>query len=309
MLKVLARRLALSVPIVFIVATLTFFLVAFIPGSPAQFILGNTASRQEVARLNVQLGLNRPLFDQYTSWLDHALHGNLGTSFLTGESVTKVVSEALSTTLSLAILAMAFTLIVGTSLGIFAALKGGRVDRTIHSLCSLGIAIPNYWLAALLLLVFAVTFRVFPADGYVGITSSPGQWLTHLVLPVVALSLGSIGQVAFQARAATLDVLGREFIRTLQAAGISRRRILARNAAIPVMTTAGILFLFLLGGVVVIETVFNLPGMGNLMLQSVEGHDLAVVQGVVLYFTVVVVLVNLGIDLLNAWLDPRSRAR
>jgi len=133
------------------------------------------------------------------------------------------------------------------------------------------------------------------------------------VLPVVALSLGSIGQVAFQARAATLDVLGREFIRTLQAAGISRRRILAkhvaRNAAIPVMTTAGILFLFLLGGVVVIETVFNLPGMGNLMLQSVEGHDLAVVQGVVLYFTVVVVLVNLGIDLLNAWLDPRSRAR
>jgi peptide/nickel transport system permease protein len=162
-------------------------------------------------------------------------------------------------------------------------------------------------------LVFAVTFRVFPADGYVGITSSPGQWLTHLVLPVVALSLGSIGQVAFQARAATLDVLGREFIRTLQAAGISRRRILAkhvaRNAAIPVMTTAGILFLFLLGGVVVIETVFNLPGMGNLMLQSVEGHDLAVVQGVVLYFTVVVVLVNLGIDLLNAWLDPRSRAR
>jgi peptide/nickel transport system permease protein len=294
-----------------IVATLTFFLVQLDPGDPAAYILGSTASKQQIAQLHTQLGLDRPLLEQFGSWLGNALHGDFGDSYVSAQPVSTALAQALPATLSVALLSTGCTLVAGVLLGIWAAVRGGRVDKAVQTVCGFGMAVPNYWLAAFLVLLLAIKVRAFPATGYVDFTDSPGEWLAHLVLPVAALSAGVLAQVVFQARSATLDALSRDFVRTLQAAGIPRRRILLkhvlRNAAIPVTTVTGINFVMTLGGVVVIESIFNLSGMGNLMLTSVQGHDLTVVQGAVLFFSAAVVLANLVVDLVTAWLDPRVR--
>jgi peptide/nickel transport system permease protein len=220
----------------------------------------------------------------------------------------------LAPTLSLAILSTLFTLLVGLVLGMAAAVRGGRTDKTVQWLGSLGMAIPNFWLAALLVFVFAIQIPLFPATGYAELgTDGLGPWLSHLVLPILALSAVNLGQIAFQARAAFADTLSRDFIRTLQATGVPRRRILfkhlLRNASVPVVTVTGLTFIFTLGGVVVLELIFTLPGMGNLMLQSVQTNDFSVVQGGVLYFSLAVILVNLVVDVATAGLDPRVRVR
>ena len=311
MLRFAIRRLAVAIPIIFVVATLSFFLVQLVPGSPAAAILGAGASQEQVAQLEQQLGLDQPVMTQYLTWLGHAVQGNMGESFLTGQPVSESLAQALPPTLSLAILATLLTTVIGFALGMIAAVKGGTFDKVIQWLCSLGMAIPNFWLAALLVFVFAIQAGIFPSSDYVDFSDSPLLWFEHLVLPVIALTIAALGQITFQARAAVTDVLSREYVRTLQAAGVPRYRILfkhaVRNAAIPVVTVAGLTFVFTLGGIVIIETIFNMPGMGSLMLRSVQTNDFSVVQASVLYFSIVVIIVNLITDLATAWLNPRVR--
>ncbi|MFC8361295.1 ABC transporter permease [Streptomyces griseorubiginosus] len=314
MLRFAFRRLMVAVPIVFAVATLSFFLVQLVPGSPAAAILGVNASKADVTALDHNLGLDRPVISQYGTWISHAIQGSLGGSFVNGQSVSDVLAQALPPTLSLALVSTLLTLLLGTALGMLAAVKGGHADRTVQWLGSLGMAIPNFWLAAVLVFLFAIKVPVLPASGYAELTTDGfGPWLTHLLLPAVALSAANLGQIAFQARAAVQDVLSRDFVRTLHATGVPRRRILfkhvLRNAAIPVVTVAGLTFVFTLGGVVVLELIFNFPGMGNLMLRSVQTHDFSVVQGGVLYFSLVVIVINLAVEFLTATLDPRVRVR
>jgi len=310
-LRFAIRRLAVAIPIIFVVATLSFFLVQLVPGSPAAAILGAGASQEQVAQLEQQLGLDQPVMTQYLTWLGHAVQGNMGESFLTGQPVSESLAQALPPTLSLAILATLLTTVIGFALGMIAAVKGGTFDKVIQWLCSLGMAIPNFWLAALLVFVFAIQAGIFPSSDYVDFSDSPLLWFEHLVLPVIALTIAALGQITFQARAAVTDVLSREYVRTLQAAGVPRYRILfkhaVRNAAIPVVTVAGLTFVFTLGGIVIIETIFNMPGMGSLMLRSVQTNDFSVVQASVLYFSIVVIIVNLITDLATAWLNPRVR--
>jgi peptide/nickel transport system permease protein len=309
----IARRLALAVPLVVVVATLTFFLVQLVGGSPAGAVLGANATEDQVRAFDHSLGLDRPALVQFGDWLGHAVRGDLGRSYLNGQPVTDRLVQALPPTLSLALLATLLTLLLGLVLGTVAAVRGGRTDRFVQGFASLGMAIPNFWLAALLIFVFALKLSVFPVAGYTDLTESPGDWLLHLVLPAVALSVANLGQIAFQARAAVQDALSREFVRTLHATGVPRRRILyrhvLRNAAIPVITVTGLTFVFTLGGVVVLELVFSMSGMGLLMLNAVQGSDYAVVLGAVVVFAVLVVLVNLVVDLVTASLDPRVRVR
>lgn len=314
MIGFVLRRLAVAIPLVVVVATISFFLIQLVPGSPAAAILGNNATGAQVTALNHQLGLDRPVLTEYFTWLGHAVQGNLGVSYINaGEPVTSELSQALPPTLSLALLATLITLVLGTVLGTAAAVRGGLTDRAVQWGSSLGMAVPNFWLAALLVFVFALKLPLLPATGYVDLTASPGQWLSHLILPVVALSVANIGQIAFQARAAVQDTLSRDFVRTLHSTGVPRWRIIykhtLRNAAIPVVTVTGLTFIFMLGGVVILEQLFTLPGMGELMLRSVQTHDFSTVQGAVLYFSIVVIVVNLVVDLATAALDPRVRIR
>lgn len=314
MLGFTARRLAVAVPLLFVVATLSFFLVQLVPGSPAAAILGLNSTKEQVDALNAQLGLDRPLLTQYGDWLGHAVRGDLGHSYVNGQSVTAVLGQALPPTLSLALLSTLLTLALGVVLGMAAAVRGGRTDRVVQWIGSLGMAIPNFWLAALLVFVFAIKLSLFPATGYAELTTDGfGAWIEHLVLPVIALSVANLGQIAFQARAAVQDTLSRDFIRTLHSTGVPRRRILfkhvLRNAAIPVVTVTGLTFVFTLGGVVVLELIFGFPGMGNQMLRSVQTHDFSIVQAGVVYFSVAVIAVNLVVDIATAALDPRVRVR
>jgi peptide/nickel transport system permease protein len=314
MTRFVLRRLAVAIPLVLIVATISFFLVQLVPGSVAAAILGNSATQEQVDTLQHSLGLDKPVLTQFGEWLGHAFQGNLGESYTTGQSVSDALAQSLPPTLSLAVLSTLVTLVLGLVMGMAAAVKGGRTDRLVQWTGSLGMAIPNFWLAALLVFVFALKTSLFPATGYAEIgTDGLGPWLSHIVLPVIALSVVNLGQIAFQARAAFSDALSRDYVRTLHATGVPRRRILfkhvLRNASVPVLTVTGLAFIFTLGGVVVLELIFNLPGMGNLMLRSVQNHDFSVVQGGVLYFSLVVILVNLVVDVGTAVLDPRVRVR
>ncbi|NNN30756.1 ABC transporter permease [Streptomyces sp. S3(2020)] len=309
----IAKRLGIALPTVLVVATVSFFLVQLVPGDPAALILGDQAGGAQRAALNHELGLDQPLFTQYTSWLGQAVQGDFGDSFLTGQPVSQALAQAVPVTVSLAVLATLLSVVVGSGLGLLSAVRrGGTADRAVYAVCTVIMAIPGYWLAAVLVLLLAVRVRLFPTGDYVELSQSPGQWLGHLVLPVLALGVPSVARIAFQSRAAVIDVLGQPFVRTLQAAGVPRRRILVRhvlrNAAVPVVTVAGLTFLFLLGGVVIIEAVFNLPGLGTVMLQAVNNHDLTVVQGAVVYFSVLVTMVNLAADLAVGAINPRVRA-
>jgi peptide/nickel transport system permease protein len=294
---------------VFVVSTFTFFLIHLVPGSPADFILGTSANPLAVQKIDAELGLDKPLLSQYLTWLGHAIHGNFGTSYADGEPVARALAQALPVTLSLAILSIIVALAAGLALGTAAAVRGGRIDSLIQGLSSIGLAIPSFWLAALLVVAFALKIKLFPATGYTPLTASPGQWLRSFVLPVAAVAAGALAQFVLQTRTSVLDVLSRDFVRTLQSTGVPRRRILMkhvlRNAAIPVTTVAGLAFVFALSGVVVVEIVFNLPGMGDLIVNAASEHDIPVLQGAVIYFSLIVVVVNLCVDLLTAWLDPR----
>lgn len=311
MLKFTARRIALTVPIMAVVATLTFFLVELVPGDPAAFLLGTSATPAQVSHLDHSLGVDRPILVQYGTWFAHALHGNLGTSIVTDQSVVQSLAQALPVTVSVALLATLFSLVVGVVLGVLAAVRGGVLDAAVQWTGSIAMSIPSFWLAALLVLALAIKLPWFPATGYVSVAASPSLWISHLVLPMIAIGLAGAGPVAFQTRAAVLDQLSREYVRTLVAAGLPTRRILfkhvLRNASGPVVTVVSLGFVFALGGVVIIESIFNLPGMGTLILKSVRGHDLPLVQGSVLFFSLLVVAINLLSDLAVAALNPRVR--
>ncbi len=311
MLGLIGRRLALSLPLLVIVPTVTFLLAALIPGDVARTILGADASQAQVGQLRQALGLNQPLAVRYWQWLAHAIHGNLGTSLFWQQPVVSLLDSRLPVTLSLVVGSTLVAASAGAVLGTVAALHAGALGRAVDAIALAGLAIPNFFLGLLLISWFAVTLRVFPATGYVPISQSPAGWLHSLVLPVVTLAVPGVAVIAKQTRDAMRDVLDRPFIRTLRAAGVPRWSIIGkhalRNAAIPVVTVTGLIFIGSLSGTVLVESVFALPGLGGLAVQATSQHDLPLIQGVAVYFTVIVICVNLLVDLTYSWLDPRVR--
>jgi peptide/nickel transport system permease protein len=311
MMGLIGRRLALSLPLLVIVPTVTFFLAELIPGDIARTILGADASQAQYEQLRQSLGLDQPVAERYLDWLGQALHGNLGTSLFWDQPVTSLLDSRLPVTLSLVIGSTLVAAVIGVALGIAAALQAGALGRLVDAVAAVGLAIPSFFLGLLFVTWFAVTLRLFPVTGYVSIAQSPGGWLRSLVLPVATLAVPGAAVIARQTRDALREVLDRPFIRTLRAAGLPGRSVIGkhalRNAAIPVVTVTGLIFTSNLSGTVVVESVFALPGLGGLAVQATSQHDLPLIEGVAVYFTIAVIGVNLLVDLAYGWLDPRVR--
>lgn len=311
MLTFILRRLASGIVLIAVISFLAFVLLYMAGGDIARRILGENATAETVAKKAESLGLDRPLLVQYGEWLTSALTGNLGRSFFTGELVSVSVSGRLAVTLSIVIGATLVSAILSVVLGVLAARRGGAVDGTIQFLSLIGFAIPGFLIALGLVLVFAINLGWFKATGYIPITTSVGGWLSSVTLPIVALSIGAIATVAQQVRGSVIDAMSRDYVRTLRSRGLGSTSVVykhvLRNAGGPALAVLAVQFIGLLGGAVIIEQVFAIPGMGQLTVKSTTLGDIPVVMGLVIVFAIIVIVVNLLIDLAQASLNPKVR--
>lgn len=311
MLSVILRRMASGVVMIWVIATATFFLLSANGTNIARTLLGETATQEQIEAKLHELGLDRGIFVQYGDWLSHAVRGDFGASYLTSQPVMDALLDRLPVTLSLAIATVIITALLSVVLGVTAAYRGGWIDRAVQVLGIGGFAMPGVWLALILILLFAINLGWFPATGYVPFARSPQQWAFALVLPVLAIAVSSIASTAQQVRGAMLDTLDQDWVRTLRSRGLSERSVVLRHAlrssAPAGLTVLSLEFISLLGSTVVIEKIFALPGIGSMVLNATVGGDSPQVIGVVVMMVIVVVLVNLAIDLLNAWLNPKVR--
>jgi peptide/nickel transport system permease protein len=304
------RRLLLLVPVVLFVSFITFMLIHLVPGDPARVLLGEDSTPQALAALRQQLGLDRPLYEQYALWLNQAIHGNLGESIQLHEPVLQAILERLPVTIELGVAALLFSLVLAVPLGMTAATqRGSRLDWLLNVSSLLGTTIPPFVLGLLLILVFAVILRIFPPGGYVPFTEDPLENLRDLILPMIALGSASVAVNFRQVRSSMIEVLGQDYIRAARAKGLSEQRINYRhafpNALLPLLTLVGLQAGAILAGAVVIETIFLWPGVGQLAVTSILSKDYPVVQGVVLLSALSYILINLLVDLSYTVVDPR----
>ena len=312
MVSYILRRILATVPVMAIVAFFVFSLLYIAPGDPAAVIAGDQASPADVERIRQSLGLDRPFLVQFGSWLWHILHGDLGTSIFTSLPVSSLIAQRIEPTLSLMAITLVLTIVVAVPLGVVAAWKAGSwVDRTIMTFAVFGFSLPVFVVGYLLAYVFALQFEWLPVQGYTPFAKGFWPWLQSLILPAIALGCVYIALIARITRASMLEVLQQDYIRTARAKGLGQRSILfvhaLKNAAVPIVTVIGLGIALLIGGAVVTESVFAIPGLGRLTVDAILRRDYPVIQGVVLLFSFVYVLVNLMIDLLYTVLDPRIR--
>jgi ABC-type dipeptide/oligopeptide/nickel transport system permease component len=303
-LRYLFRRILLTIPVLLGVATLVFSLIHLVPGDPAQAMLGDGASPQDIAELRVSLGLDRPLLDQYVTFLRQAVTGDLGKSFRTGQPVTLMIVERLPATAELAIAAMIVAILIAIPLGVIAAVwRGTAVDYGAMTFALAGVSIPNFWLGPVLAIVFAVELGWLPVSGR--------GTLAHLILPAVSLGLALAAILARMTRASLLDELRELYVRAARARGVSRAFAVTghalRNSMVPLLTIIALQFGAVLTGAVITETIFAWPGIGRLLIQSIGFRDYPMVQGCILLIAVTYVTVNLVTDLMYGVLDPRIR--
>ena len=307
----LLRRLFSAVVLLLAVSALMYVLLYPGAGDIARNILGENASEEQVALKNAELGLDQPLLVQYLSWLGGALTGDLRESYFASQPVWDVLMIRLPVTLSLVVVVTLLTGVLGFAAGMWAAVKKGWVDRTVQVLATLGDALPAFIVALFLVTLFAIQMRVFPATGYIPLTENPAGWARTIALPVIALTLGGVAGVAQQVRSATLGVLHQDYVRTVRSRGLSERRVILttvlRNASVNGLTTLAVQVVGILGGAVVLEFVFALPGLGSLVVEAASRTDLPLILGAVLAFVLIIVTVNLIVDILVAWLNPKVR--
>lgn len=312
MLTIIGRRLGAAVVIFLLVSVFVFALVLLVPGDPAVAVAGEHADPEYIESVREELGLNDPVPQQYANWLLAAVQGDFGRSLLSGEQVVSGLMVRLPATASLMILSVGLALIAGVPAGMAAGLRPGSVvDRLVSFGATLGVAIPNFWLGLLLIMYFSIELGWFPAVGYTPITESPYEWFRGLVLPAATLGTAGMAEIARQTRAGVYDVFQREYVRTAYANGLPERRVVGRhilrNAAIPIVTILGLQVAQLLGGSVIIETVFGIDGIGRYAINAVSQRDFPVVQGMVLFVTIIVLVVNLLVDLSYSLLNPKVR--
>ncbi|CRK76840.1 ABC transporter permease [Nereida ignava] len=304
-----------SLVISLIVASMVIFLIIeIVPGDPAAFMLGLNAQPEAVEALRAQLGLNASAPERYLTWVSGMLQGDFGTSYTYRAPISDLIADRIWVSLPLAVYALVLSTLIAFPAGIFAASRrGGAGDTAIMGATQLGVAIPNFWFAMILVLIFAINLRWFSAGGFVGWDKGFWLGLKSLTLPAIALALPQAAILARVMRSSLLDMLGEDFIRTARAKGLSKRQALwrhaVRNALIPVLTILGLQFSFLLAGGIVIEQVFFLPGLGRLIFQAISARDLIVVEGVVMLLVFSVIIVNFLVDLTYAAVDPRLRQR
>ncbi len=316
MLRFLLQRLAAVLPVLLVVSIVVFLILRLAPGDPAAVIAGNSATTQEVEMVREQLGLTKPLVVQYGIWLGKVVQGDLGFSYYLTKPVTALIAQRIEPTLSLAFGTIVLAVLVAVPLGTLAAWRmGGWLDRLLSGFSVLGFSVPVFVIGYLLIWVFSVWLGWLPVQGYKRLFGSDSQglrpWASHLILPWVTLGLIYIALIARITRASVSEALTEDYIRTARAKGIAERAVLMRhalaNAAVPIATVIGIGIALLIGGVVVTETVYSIPGLGSLTVEAVLNRDFPVIQGVVLFFSVLYVLVNLMVDVSYLFLDPRIR--
>jgi peptide/nickel transport system permease protein len=309
-LAYLVQRLLLTIPVLLAMSMFVFLMIRLVPGDPVRTMLGVNATPERVATIHAELGLDRPLYDQYLSWLGDALHGNLGQDFISHEPLTVLLSERVPVTLELTLMSLGFALGIGIPLGVAASIGSGWVRLGANIVVIAGVTIPAFWLGIMLVLLFTGTLHVLPPAGYVPFVVDPLDNVRYMVLPALTLGAAELAYITSTTRAAMLEVLQKPFITFLRAKGISERRIVyrhgLRNAAVPIVTVIGIQFGGLLGGAIIIETLFALPGLGALVVTAINQRNYPVVQGAVLLIAVVFILVNLATDLAYGLLDPRT---
>ena len=307
-----AARVLQAVPILLVVAVVTFMLLHLLPGDPAAVIAGDQAPPEAIERIRHQLGLDRPLPEQLFLWLWNLAHGDFGKSLILNQPVLSAIAERLPVTLSLSAVSLVITLPIGIACGMLSAyFRNTWIDSVVMLLALLGVSLPSFWIAILSVLLFSVALGWLPTGGYVPLADGFSPWLRALVQPAVVLALFQLGFLARMTRSAMLDVLGREFIRTARAKGLSEwvavTKHAFRNALIPVVTVTGIILSLLIGGSIIVEQVFSLPGIGRLVVQGILLRDYPLVQGTMLLLGFAFVLLNLLVDLIYALLDPRLR--
>lgn len=312
MLTVLTRRVVALLLTLLAVSVLVFAVMDVLPGDPAAVMLGTSASPDTLAALRHELGLDQPLLLRYFVWLASAARGDFGTSYVYGVPVSELLAERLAVTLPLAAIAVVLSVAIALPLGaLSAARRSSAFDHAVGVLSQLFIAVPGFWVALLLILLFSVRLRVMPSGGFPGWESGLGAALKSLVLPAVALALPQAGVLTRVTRSAVLEVLNEDYVRTARAKGLPQRVALWRhavpNAMVPVVTVLGLQFTFLVAGAILVENLFNLPGLGRLAYQALMQRDVVVLQDVVLFFAGLVVIVNFLVDLSYLFLDPRLR--
>lgn len=312
MLRLLVARLLGAIPLMLIVGTLVFFLMRLNPVDPSAALLGDETTDEAIAAVREDLGLNRPLLTQYATWVGDAATGDLGEDWFNGEEVTTILVRRAQVTFSIVFGAMAIAILLGVTFGVFAALKAGQwQDRLVTAVSSLGIAVPNFWVALLLAAFFAVRIRWFPAIWSNTRTETAWGWIYTIILPCIALGTASSASIARQTRSSMISVLQQDYIRTALAKGLPVRRVVfkhaMRNAAIPVVTLLGFQLSALVGGAIFVEFIFNIPGLGRAGVEAVQRNNLPVVLGFVMITTLVVVIANILLDLSYAWLNPKVR--
>lgn len=305
------QRFLASLALIAVVITGTFLILHLSTDKVARGILGPDATQEVVLKKKQELGLDRPVIAQFTDWAAHALRGDLGRSWFSGEPVTAAIATRLPVTLALITAATFLIAAVSMVLGVFAATRRGWADRAVQLLSVLGFAIPNFVLAILLASVFAIRLGWFKAVGYQALFVSPAGWLGTVTLPVIALAVSGISGVAPQVRGALLDALGKDYVRTLQSRGLPWRRVVykhvLRGSMGPALSMLGVHFIGMFGGAVLIERIFAIPGIGQMSVNAALNSDVPLVMGFVVAVSIFVVLLNLVVDLIQAWLDPRVR--
>jgi peptide/nickel transport system permease protein len=307
-----ARRVIATIPVMAVVALFVFSLLYIAPGDPAAVIAGDQATPADVERIRQSLGLDRPFLVRFGEWAWQILHGDLGTSIFTNLPVTTLIAQRFEPTLSLMAITLCFAIAVAVPIGVLAAWKAGTwIDRIIMAFAVLGFSVPVFVIAYLLAFVFALELQWLPVQGYTPLSEGLWPWLQNLILPAIALGCVYIALIARVTRAAMLEVLQQDYIRTARAKGIGQRGILfvhaLKNASMPIVTVIGIGIALLIGGAVVTESVFAIPGLGRLTVDAILRRDYPLIQGLVLLFSFVYVLVNLMVDLSYTLLDPRIR--
>lgn len=313
MIAFIGRRIAMLIPIWVILAVVSFSLLHLAPGSPAAILLGPEATPTGVQRLNSELGLSDPLVVQFFRWLGGVLHGDFGESYFLNSAVLPQLFSHFSITLQLSVLGAVVAVVIGITAGTISATRRGGIGDALTTFGStLGFATPEFVLGLLLVVVFAVTVPVFPVQGYTSFVQSPGDWLLHLILPALTIGLIQAGPLTRITRTAVLRTLGQDYIRTARAKGISQTQVVVvhalRNALLPILTGLGLILTSLLAGTFVTEVVFQVPGFGELMLNSALNRDFPTLQGGVIFIGSVVLLVNLAVDVAYRLVDPRVRS-
>ncbi|MFO8059596.1 MAG: ABC transporter permease [Bacillota bacterium] len=312
MLNYLVRRTLGLLPTLLLVAVMSFVIMHMAPGDPVARMLGVRATESRIQKVRADMGLDRPLASQFVSWLAGAVRGDFGLSYVLDRSVAGAIFSRLPVTIILALIGLIIAVALGIPIGVLAAVRrGSLLDQVLSVIAIIGVSVPSFWLALVLIFVFAIHLGILPSGRYVHFTVDTVQAIRHLVLPGLAMGVTSAALIARMSRSCMLDVLRQDYIRTARSKGMNERRVVyrhaLRNALIPVVTVAGITFGELLGGAVVLEEVFTLPGVGRLLIGAVNNRDYPVIQGVILAVALTYLLVNLATDIFYVYLDPRIK--